>query len=327
MKKILNLCTISIIFLLFLLLLSGCGNKKDNKQNLSEKINTEILYLDNELIDIANSLNGIDYAKYQVISKKNENPSQSGKSETEAGGAEKQEQSGSDGESESGGNSSDDSQSSDDSGDSQGKEDSGSKQQSSGSNKNDKSSDEIFTMQANNILDAKKEINWEELKNKIENLYTSWTVMAMDLNEIGVNLKDITSFGENLDLVATAIKKEDKNETMNTVITLYEFLPRFMESYMQNKNDSNVLYCKYNLLLCYKYAELEDWKSLQQGIEDLKMAFSNVNNNINEYEGKRVNIKSAEVIIKEMENSTKLKEKEIFLIKYKNLIQEFNSVL
>ena len=44
--------------------ISGCG--KNDETSLEQKVNTEITYLDNELVSMVNELNNINYFNYRV---------------------------------------------------------------------------------------------------------------------------------------------------------------------------------------------------------------------------------------------------------------------
>ena len=67
MKKIIKI-GICILFLLSILVnLSGC-KKTDDKAILKDKVNTELSYIDSELVSILNALNNINYSKYKVMS-------------------------------------------------------------------------------------------------------------------------------------------------------------------------------------------------------------------------------------------------------------------
>ena len=112
---------------------------------------------------------------------------------------------------------------------------------------------------------------------------------------------------------------------MENVINLYSFLPKFVDKFAEEK-EVNVIYSKYNWLICYKYAASEDWEQLRNSITDLKMSFSNVVNKKDEYSGKNVNIESASVIINDMEDSSEIEEKDVFFLKYKSLMEELNII-
>lgn len=294
MKKILIL---SDFFIIMALLLSGCMNSNNKDKNLEQKVNTEISYIDSELVSIVNELNNISYENYKLdVQEIQSQPTESGGSKDE--------------------------QSSGQGSDKKESEEKNSKESGKDEEKNSK----IFSMKVNNILGKEKEINWDNLKSKIETFYSTWNTIEKDLKELGVSEELLSEFEKNIDFTAVAIKNEDKNQTLESVLNLYKSLPEFVGAYGKDK-EKNVLESKYNLLICYKYAELEDWEQLKNSISNLKMSFSNISGQKNEYKGKEVNISSSTSIINEMSNSSNLKEKDIFFIKYKNLMQELNIIL
>ena len=120
---------------------------------------------------------------------------------------------------------------------------------------------------------------------------------------------------------------ENKEETISLIVDLYGFLPVFIKEYNSNSREQNIIDTKYKLLICYKYADLEEWEELYKSVDELKKSFSNIVNKKEDFPKKGVNIKSAEVILNEIYNSVEIKEKEIFFIKYKNFIQELNIIL
>lgn len=303
--------------------LSSCKSWGSEEKSIEQKVNTEIAYLDGELLSIVNELNNIKYSRYKVAVQEIQNPSNnSGESQSEGSSVKEgsEEKNTKEGGEENGENSgSSDSQN-------------GSGQQSGGNQSNDKkkiSSDgqsKTFSMESNNVLSRENSIDWEQLKSEVENLYTSWTTIVSDLEEIGVSKEQLNSFANNLDNVTIAIKNENKENTLDSIITLYEMLSKFPESYGADK-EMNVMKTKYNLLTCYKYADTEDWEQLQNATSNLKMGFSNISNQRSDYKGKENNIRNANVIIEEISNSSNIKDKDIFFIKYKNLMQELNVIL
>lgn len=309
MKKILIYSLIILNILIFTFTLSGCKkNDKNNKEILEQKINSEISYIESELVAIANMMNNIDYVRYKVVSeniKESSKTTETGEGESSANkksGEEKNLQ-----ENETGNN-----------------QDS----EISGQNsENSESSNKAFSIEPNNLLEGNDVINWNKAKSKIENLYTTWTIVSIDLKEAGISEIELDNFINYMDLLAEAIKNEDKNKTMESVVSLYKFLPDLVGKYASNDKEKNVLSSKYNLLECYKYADLENWQEFDKSFNELKNNFSKITNKMDEYNGKSVNIKSASVIINEINNSSKLQNKQVFFIKYKNLIQELNIIL
>lgn len=188
-------------------------------------------------------------------------------------------------------------------------------------------SNKIYSMQVNNMLGKQVEIDWDELKNKIENLYTTWTVVSLDLQTLGVSSEELNNFSKNMDRIAVAIKNENKEETISGVVDLYGFLPAFLQEYNKDSLERTVIDTKYKLLVCYKYADLENWEELDRSVDELKMSFSNIVNKKEQFSGREVNIRSGEVILNEIFNSVDVRERDIFFIKYKNFIQELNIIL
>lgn len=315
MKKLLKIfISISCMFII-MISISGCNGFKQSKKTLQQKINTEISYLDKELVDIANKLNNIDYAIYKVETEeihgtsnfKGDNQSSKDKSGSSEGDLGKQS------DSESGEKSSEN------------QEQESNNSQSKNSSGQNQSQNKTFSMNSNNILSNKSEIDWYGLKNRVENLYTSWTTIANDLKALDISNEDIDNFSGKLDNMAISIKNEDKNSTIENLIDMYEYLPKFIAK-NNNSNMEKVLSSKYNLLKCYKNADMENWEELQKCISDLKINFSNIINNKNEFEEKEKYIDNSAIIINEMENSSELKDKKVFFIKYKNLMQELGSI-
>ena len=152
---------------------------KQNDSNINHKIESEIAYLDGELVDIANKLNDISYEKYRVNSQKiseksvTSGNSQSNEKSSSGGGSNEKSsgESGEEGKESQGGN----------------EEGGGEKSQRNSEESEKSNSNENYEMQPVNILNNNPIIDWNELISKTENLYTSWTTIANDLKQIGVS--------------------------------------------------------------------------------------------------------------------------------------------
>ena len=146
-KKIIT--TLIIISILFGL--TGCGKKQDEEDLKKEKVMEEIEYLDTKFISLMNLFNNISFTNYKVVSEeiKSENKNSSGSSSEDGEGEEL----------------STDNQK--DSGDNE----SGVEDKSNNEEKN-----KTFKLSENNILslNSKENINWDEIKSNVENLYTIW---------------------------------------------------------------------------------------------------------------------------------------------------------
>lgn len=283
------------IFVLIILSLSGCMGMKNNKSSINQKVDTEICYLDGELLYIANGINNVSYYNYKIDVQEIQKESSKSDSSGENKNSEKD-----------GGQS-------------------GGGQEGSSENKQSKEEIEKFSLSPNTIIGTEKKINWEELAKRIELLYSAWITISKDLKQVGLEENKIIEFDKGLDLLAVSIKNKDTNSTLENTVELYALLPQFADYKKQNKN-KRILESKYYLLLCYNDVNKEDWEQFSKSITDLKMNFSNISNQKSEYKGQEVNIDSISTIIKEMENTVELREKDIFFVKYKNMLQELNII-
>lgn len=88
MKKISR--NLLIICLILIFSLTGCSNDEESTANLEGKVETEISYLNVELIDMMNKLNNINFTNYMVESKEvspNDESNLGGSSSQEGGGS------------------------------------------------------------------------------------------------------------------------------------------------------------------------------------------------------------------------------------------------
>lgn len=293
MKRNIKSFLIISLSITLVLILAGCKNSKNSEDELKQKVNAEISYIDNELLSMVNSLNNIYFDKYKVDEQKV--PKKSANSEKEESSNKEGDESNSKGGSE----------------------------KESGQQSSEDSSQKISSMKTNNLLKGDTEIDWDDLRNKVENLYDVWATISVDLKDIGVNDENLSQFEHNMDNVAIAVKQENKQATLENAIQIYKQLAEFVKSY---GSDDSILQTKYKLLVCYNYANQEQWELFQEALTDLKMSYSNFINKKTEYKGKETNIKNASMIINEINSTIDAKDKEIFFIKYKNLMQELNII-
>ena len=52
-------------------------------------------------------------------------------------------------------------------------------------------------------------IEWDEIRKDIENIYTIWPTISLDLASVGINNTDLTEFNNILDDVASNAKNKD----------------------------------------------------------------------------------------------------------------------
>ena len=302
MKKNFVHVIILLTILTTLCVLTGC--KSDNEENLlNDKIESELLYLDSKILSMANTLNNISFQNNKITTKSVE--------------LEKQSSSTTEGDEDSGGESSSSGKG--------GTSDSGtsaSKGQGTGGEEN---SINIYEIDKNLILNSRnKEIDWDLLKGEIENLYSTWGTISLDLKQSNVNEEDIQSFSKELDTTTKSIQENNKATTLSSLTNLYSLVTNYKSNVLTDENKKNIMLTKECVLKAYSAVEIDNWDEVKNQTEQAKEHFSKVidnkeNSNINSF-----NIDKTNALLEEMSSSLELKDKDIFYIKYRNLMQELD---
>ena len=291
--------TLAILILSIVFLLTGCSiNTGEDENSKKEKLNQEMSYLDNKIITMMNRLNNISFSNYKVISEEVK-------------------------EEKTGNNSSQDTGSSSESS-SKGNESSGQQQSSEGSEDN-----HIFKMSQDVLLlnsdEQNEEIKWEEIRKDIENIYTVWATISIDLASIGVNNQDITEFNNILDDVAIDAKEKNKESSLTNLSMLYNLIPKYMNSYSEELN-KNIKATKAYVLTSYSLVNTEKWDEARLNLTKANEAFSNVITRQDNYPNRELNINRSYLLLNDLKQSIEKKDKQIFYVRYKNLMHELNII-
>lgn len=302
---------ILMIFIVFTL--TGCSEKQSEEELSKEKIDQELQYLDTKFVSLMNMLNNISFINYKVTSediKEEKNESKENSSD-----------SGQDNKSSSESESSSDSESGGESNSNSGSESGG----EAGSTDN-KQENKIFKLTEENILslDSSSDIQWDLIKSEIENLYSIWTTITIDMHTAGINSDDILEFNTLLDSLAMQAKEENKQGALDNLSKLYNLLPKYLNSYSGDEIKKSVLNTKAHLLSAFCMVNSDKWEDMSAEMLKANQEFSTIINNVNIDKNKKLNVNRAYLLLKEAQNSIEAKDKEVFLLKYKNAIQELN---
>lgn len=276
-----------------IILLSGC-KKSEEKPNIDDKISAEIQYLDKEIsrfIDIATGKNEKNYdvqkekAKTGVSNKNTEDSNSKGNSEesSEEGSQED------------------------------------SNQNSKSSNQQNQSDEYEVTIMSMKYNSSNKieDSQWDELKNSIEKLYTSWTTIENDLNlKDNIQKDNITNLNKNFDnLLLYAINKDEKNFIKESIES-YANITNIADQVEYEKNKLYKLQSKNKIFEAYYNVQENDWISAKNNI-----------NLANSYLEKIENLKNrVKVSLKNLSNSVDQNDETVFYIKYEDLINEINYI-
>jgi hypothetical protein len=254
---------------------------KSSEATIEDKIDEEINYLQTQLLSMLNSINNLSSTNI-LIEEKTTTNSESQNSE----------------------NSSETSKSS--------------------SNSKSSNQEEIskYTVSQNNILtNLDTNTNWDYMKNTVENLYSTWTSIMIDLNSANIKNEDILNFSNNLDILIVNIENENKQQTLNTLAILYGFIPKYIEQYANDTEKINIAYTKLYVINSYAMIEENRWADMNSQINKAKEYYDFIINSINDEQYKQNKISKIYVLLNEITNAINLKDKKLYYIKYVNLME------
>ena len=200
---------IAYLFLILIIVSSAFAiykvSGKDENINIESKAKSETQYINAKLINLFNELNNIKFDGY-TISSTNINQDNTDTQSSEQGS------------SSSGGSATGKSKESSQNGQQSGQESSSSKQKN-----------QQYLLESTGILNKKDEINWEQIKKQVEDIYPILSSLTLDLYKTNIKQQDILDFNSEYDNLIKAVKNENKEETLNELSKLYEYIPKFAE--------------------------------------------------------------------------------------------------
>lgn len=297
MKKFKKLGYLIIIIVLVVLGLTIYVNATNKESSEEDKILAEIKYIENTISDLMNSLNNIETRNYNISIEK---PSK----ETEnkiSGGSSSDSKSQNSGSSSSGGDASQSADSTD-----------------SSNNQDNKQ----YELNLEGILTNSDEIDWKEIKLEVENLYLTIPTFTMDLYQYDINNEDILNFNKELDTLTTIVASENKKETMKQLSNMYNKLSDFLQVISIDNLYKTKIKAKANILSAYSKLEDDDWEGMQKDIKNAIDIYSNLLADTSISANKQNNINKIYIMLNELQNAISIKDKSVFLIKYRNIIEE-----
>ena len=274
------LLLILIFFSVFFL--TGCTKNKND--NIEKKLDAEIDYLDNKLVEIINTLQNLNLYNYQIELKEIQD-----KENSEESGSDQYKQS-------SMVNTDND---------------------LSGNNQKKESNVEIYSINQGSVINRKNDIDWKNLKINIEQIYTIYSGIILDLYKVNVSSEEILGFNKTLDKCLVDIKNENKSNSLYNIAELYAYLPKYISAYSNNKDKINLIYTKAYIIKAYSNVEENKWDMVSENLSKSEEYYMYIVNNL---DNNKNNINKTYILLKELQNSTEKKDKDIFYIKYINLM-------
>lgn len=317
------------IFIVFGIFIIGASlyyvianNENKNKNNdIKEKVISEISYLEEKTVNIFNKMNQIEYGNYKISVENIEEGQSSGASEDTNDENNQQSTSESSSNSEqsnqelSGEQNQNNSQASGENSSSNSKQ-----------NTDEQENNQKYVLQRTGVLTEEKNIDWDATKIEIESLYTSLPTITLDLYNTNIDQNEILSFNSEIDILTEKIKSESKQDTLTQLVNVYDFIVKFMKQVNDDELEVVGIETKQNILKAYSKLDTDDWNSINQDIQTAIEIFSKLMTNKDLNNDNQYFINKTYIMLNELKNSIEKQDKEIFLIKYEELVEELRKV-
>lgn len=301
-EKIIKYVTVLIVVIIiaisiFIIIKFKNNNKKDD--NLNEKTQEELKYISTKIIELMNGLNNITFSNYILIEEENtDNKENNSNENNENERNEMNEENKSD--------------------------------TSSDKSNNTQSSSESnikYELKGSNILSNNTgTINWDNEKGAIESINVKWTSLIVDLHQLNVNNDDILNFSNILNQTIVNIKQENKVNTMLDLANLYGYIPNYLKQFSNDEEKISIEYIKSNILNSYALVEQERWDEVKEQVFNSVENITNIMNSVNTEQFSQYQINRIYVMLNELYSSIDLKDKQLYYIKYRNVMEELMNI-
>ena len=300
-KKLAFIFFILVIAIMVIFIYKSISQGEGKSQE--QKALSEVEFLEEKLVKLANQINNIEIRNYNVsvteINKK-ESTEKNLSSETSNQGNNQssQNESGSSGGKEQGGN--------------------------TGGNNTTVSME--TQLKSSGILNKSDQINWDEIKAEIEILYSSIPTITLDLYQMQVDQNDILSFNKEMDVLTQAVEQKNKEQTLKSLSNLYNYIPKFADKVTNDELIKTEIDSKSKLIQAYSKLDSKNWNEIGNNVKQATVVFTKLLANTNINSNKQYTINKIYVMLNEIQNSVNVQDENVFLIKYKNILEEMNDL-
>lgn len=301
MKKFKTMAYIVIIAIIIIFAISIYVNaSKNNEDDQKSKTLSELEYIETKFVELFNKMNNIEVRNYKItvgeLSKETTESSSKSEEGSASGGSSKGGESG-----------------------------------ASSSNKETGTEDEgkdkeKYELTSNGILISPRDVKWDEIKWEVENLYSSISTMTLDLYKMQINQDDILGFNKEIDNLTTKIAENNKQQTLDELVKGYEYIQKFFQSVSDSEITKLLIETKLNIFKAYSKLDQKNWQDIGNDVKNAIDIYSKLLTNTKIEQMKQYGINKGYIMLNELQNSVTIQDEQVFLIKYKNLLEEINNI-
>ena len=150
--------------------------------------------------------------------------------------------------------------------------------------------------------------------------------IVLDLYKKDINQNDILDFNVEIDNLAVATQDEDKQKTLEELSKLYDYISLFFQHVTDDEVYQKKIETKSYIFKAYSKLDVQNWNEISKDISNAINTFSQLVTNAQLDSKKQYSINRIYVMINELQNAVSLKNTEVFLVKYKNIVEEINNL-
>ena len=163
-------------------------------------------------------------------------------------------------------------------------------------------------------------------KTEVENLYLSIPTITLDLYKTDAKQDDVLKLNSELDNLTKAIKDEKKKDTLSELSKVYEIIRTVSDNCMDTEVEKVCIRVKENVLKAYSLLDTGDWATMAQNVKQGVDEFSKLMTQNKVETERQFAINKAYVMLNELQKAAERQDTEIFLIKYKNLLEDLSNL-
>lgn len=171
-----------------------------------------------------------------------------------------------------------------------------------------------------------KSIDWKDISFKAEIISDSWNTIVLDLYKSNVKPENINNFSNLINQLLISVENQDKSSALTATASLYGIIPKFISDYSNDAGRLFITTSKWHILNAYVGATIGNWTLSNEELVLAEESFANVMKNEEYMSKKEHNINRAYISIKELQNTNKYANINVFLLKYKSVIQELANI-
>lgn len=189
-----------------------------------------------------------------------------------------------------------------------------------------KAKNQQYLLQQSGVLTNSEQIDWNSVKTEVENLYLSIPTITLDLYKTDAKQDDVLKLNSELDNLTKAIKDEKKKDTLSELSKVYEIIRTVSDNCMDTEVEKVCIRVKENVLKAYSLLDTGDWATMAQNVKQGVDEFSKLMTQNKVETERQFAINKAYVMLNELQKAAERQDTEIFLIKYKNLLEDLSNL-